>query len=237
MADLREGVKMSNFDIHQDSYDSSERPLGEIRFPDGVWGVFEWRDALRKLDELAESEDIQPIETRDPTPHLLRPRVFVSHQRKDAFLARRIAWVASRYGFSHWLDVLDPNLARLHGRKLDSRRKAILMAQIIETALLNCTHVVVVLTTNAKASRWIPYEYGRVKERAVATHLALSWIAPDYFGYLPEYLMLGAQTHNEKGLRSWFVKQRRWFLNRNKLPGLPRRSKKAWIGRVPKKLP
>ncbi len=173
---------MSDFDVHQDSYDSSERRLGEFRFPDGAWGVFEWRHTLWNLDELAGPEAIHPIQTRDPTSHLRRPRVFVSHQRKDALLARRVAWVASRYGFSHWLDVLDPNLARLRGRKLDPRQKAILMAQIIETALMNCTHVVAVLTINAKTSRWIPYEYGRVKERAVATHLALSWIAPDYSG-------------------------------------------------------
>jgi hypothetical protein len=37
-------------------------------------------------------------------------------------------------------------------------------ACVIEMALLNCTHVVALVTPESVPSRWIPYEYGNVKE-------------------------------------------------------------------------
>ncbi len=224
------------FDVQSDNFDGAERPLGEKRFPDGAWGVYSWRETLYNLDRIA-ALDEPVVVGRDPTRRLFRPRVFVSHQRREAKAARRVAWLATRFGFSFWLDVLDPDLRKLHGRSLDSKRRAILMATIIETALMNCTHVVALLTKRSERSRWIPYEYGRVKERAVNTRLALAWVEPGYTGKLPEYLLLGDRTGGEAGLRQWFWEQRQWFLQKRGLPKLARRKKRAWTGPAPMKLP
>lgn len=127
---------------------------------------------------------------------------------------RTLPYRATRYGFSYWLDVLNPDLRRLHERRLDPGQKALLLAQIVETALMDCTHVVAVLTNSAKRSRWIPYEFGRVKERAISTQLAMAWITSSYSGYLPEYVVLGAQARHEQEINEWFRGQRAWFRNR-----------------------
>ena len=138
------------FDPDHDSYDSSGHSLGENRFPDGAWGVNVWRSLV---DQIHGAPSSQPatLDHHNPIDELQRPRIFVSHQQKDAPLANRIAWLASRSGFSYWLDVLDPDLKRLHGRKLDPTEKALLIAKIVETALLNCTHVVAILTQASKS--------------------------------------------------------------------------------------
>lgn len=137
------------------------------------------------------------------------PRVFISHrQGRDAVTARSIARHANHAGFAFWLDVLDPNLAWLAAQGFDERSDPYrtLVASIIEVALLNCTHVVAVLSDQTRGSLWLPYEYGRVKERTVHSRRAAMWLdrtvpASD----VPEYGVLGRRFDTGPQLTRWFI--------------------------------
>lgn len=170
----------------------AEHPNETIpQFPDAV-GAFD-----RFLNDL-------PATRRLPS----MPRVFVSHQRDDWRLAERVAWQATEVGFEYWLDVHDPKLAWANRAVLPVRIRALLIAAIIEIALLNSTHVVALHTSKSQHSRWIPYEFGRAKQRLPASWNAASWfeagIAPDPKG---DYLSLAYCAATEQKLESWFANQ------------------------------
>jgi hypothetical protein len=69
--------------------------------------------------------------------------------------------------------------------------KSALVAGLIEMALLNSTHIVSLQTKSANASRWVPYEFGRAKDRHPLATNAASWfenaVCPDTNG---DYLSL-----------------------------------------------
>jgi hypothetical protein len=85
--------------------------------------------------------------------------------------------------------------------------KSVLVAGIIEMALLNSTHVVSMQTKNAQTSRWVPYEFGRAKERRSLATNAASWfengVAPTANG---DYLWLAFCAPNSADLKIWLDK-------------------------------
>jgi hypothetical protein len=54
-------------------------------------------------------------------------------------------------------------------------RYALIIAGIIEMALLSCTHVIATHTQNSLGSKWIPYELARAKGRRVISSQAAGW--------------------------------------------------------------
>jgi hypothetical protein len=184
----------------------------------GVRGTAElplhrFEDALARLAGLRRS---RPHERQ-----IVCPRVFISHRRADVAQALRVAWVARQEGFYFWLDVLDPQLQIANSSGATSRA----IALIIEMALLNCTHVLAVMTPKALHSKWVPYEYGRVKDPAPVTTQAAAWVE-DATLKLPGYLYLGAQHHSEQDIRTWFRNERRKWpdCNADSIRG------RTWIG-------
>jgi hypothetical protein len=122
--------------------------------------------------------------------------------------------LACQEGFDYWLDVLDPTLTALPGAGVQptQQERAAAIATVIEMGLLNSTHVVAVMTQNTKGSRWVPYEYGRVKEPMPITLQAASWIASSLpTADLPEYLYLGVITKSETDLKSWLRSELRAY--------------------------
>jgi hypothetical protein len=103
-------------------------------------------------------------------------RVFVSHRQKDGAIAEQIAWQATEAGKDYWLDLHDGNL-QLASQTLQSSdpRYALIIAGIIEMALLSCTHVIATHTPNSLGSKWIPYELARAKGRQVISNQAAGW--------------------------------------------------------------
>ena len=179
-----------------------------------VWGP---EDEERPLDD-------QPLDVREevrghfsvfleragrlrPAPRVCR--VFVSHQRDDAPLAERIAYLATRRGFEYWLDVHDPALHFANTAPMPSYVRAVLIAGIIEIALVNCSHVCSVQTPRARHSRWVPYEFGRAKQRRVLSAQAASWFRWGMFRDRPEYLLLGTCLLTERAVERWFAAERR----------------------------
>ena len=153
------------------------------------------------------------------------PRVFVSHRQDAPLRGERIAEIAAARGLDYWLDIHDPKIhtAQLFQHALGPLRYAIVVAAIVEMALINCTHVVVAhtLVTGNKIpwvpSQWIPYEFGRAKARGIVTAQAAGWfqqpIAPVYRG---EYVLLAHQLHTDQDVVDWFAHLR--------LPGDPRKA-------------
>jgi hypothetical protein len=135
------------------------RPL-EDRFPDGSVGHPQWVDLVKKvLGNPNDSEACHQafddfMAVLAPGEPVLPPqkdcRVFVSHRRgpPDENHAEQIAWHATEHKYDYWLDVHDPILKRLDGSQVPSPAYEVLVAGVIEIALLNCIHIIAVITQN-----------------------------------------------------------------------------------------
>jgi hypothetical protein len=199
------------------------------RFPDNTWisGVAEWRAGIDSI-AFTNTQTAQLWLSRIRGAARMAgatvcPRVFVSHKQADKDAALRVAWLAGQEGFDYWLDIIDlnPSLnkqvqkleAKLR-RKLDAFELSVITAAVIEMALLNCTHVLAVMTFNTAASRWVPYEYGRTKDKtAVATGASCWWDKTTLpKADLPEYVHLADVHENEADIRDWFKRERKLFV-------------------------
>lgn len=182
-------------------------------------GVVEWREGAARFPYATLDEGLRWIErirSSDPPPQPSRgSRIFVSHRQIDDDAALQIAWLAWDEDTDYWLDVIDldatrnPQIKALEtglGRALTNEEKGILTAAIIEMALLNCTDVIAAMTANTAGSQWVPYEYGRVKERNVLAMHASCWHDHTTVSRtdLPEYLFLGAVHRNSSAIRGWY---------------------------------
>ncbi|MEM9548106.1 MAG: toll/interleukin-1 receptor domain-containing protein [Bacteroidota bacterium] len=115
-------------------------------------------------------------------------RVFISHKMEDKNIALRLAQRLSQQGYSFWLDVINPQLSP--SNHTSSTQKAITIANIIELALLNCTDIVAIVTDNSHKSKWIAYEYARVKELKLLVENAAA-LTYNLNKPIPEYMYLG----------------------------------------------
>jgi hypothetical protein len=141
------------------------------------------------------------------------PRLFVSHRQGDESFALRVAWCANQENVEYWIDVLNlpPNLVQ-GPQALAPVQQIILLAAIIEMALINCTHVTAVMTPATAPSRWVPYEYGRIKDETPAHLTASCWRHPNVGDRdLPEYTHLAPIFTNEPDLRQWLHNERLHF--------------------------
>ena len=142
------------------------------------------------------------------TARMQCPRLFVSHRSSDKEMALRIAWLATREGWDYWIDVLDPNLVALRRRdnlgSLMPEQQVLAAAAIVEFALLNCSHLIAVMTNDTRGSMWVPYEYGRVKEPAPLSYQVSCWRHPQLKACdCPEYLVLAPVHLTEHEIVSW----------------------------------
>ncbi len=147
-----------------------------------------------------------PVPGRPDRPLPRRPLLFVSHRNRKLDIARALEAVAlaDRKGFDVWLDVLEPRLNGLPaapGREDDTQAQA--LAGVIEVALVNATHVLVVRTKNTDGSTWVPYEYGRVRDDDTLSGVAACWLAEADTGKLPAYYHLGFVARSKPALGQW----------------------------------
>jgi hypothetical protein len=199
-----------------DAYEFFGRHPSE-RFPGWALGLNAWRefgngipDTLRPiLDSLITSRR----SANWGAPPLKCPRLFVSHKKEDEKRAREIYDLARQMGWNVWLDVLEPALQfPLRAPTVEDESRAV--AAIIEMALLNCTHVLAVLTTLAERSRWIPYEYGRVKDSSPYSLNAACWIDTGVTtSGLPEYFLLSPITTDNQEISAWLRSERAAWQN------------------------
>jgi hypothetical protein len=181
-----------------------EQEVAATRYPDGVEiaGRGAWVRLVERVEagsrENAWAHFVGDIETLveqlPPKPH----RVFVSHQRKDVDAAERLAYLATQAGLEYWLDIHDPTLIGANNQTITGPQRAILIAGIIEIALLNCRYIVAAHSTNSLASKWIPYEFARVKEHIPFADDAAGWFEPTVqAGLTEDYFELARKTYGE----------------------------------------
>jgi hypothetical protein len=189
----------------------SGRPPAE-RYPDWVEGIGPWREFIRGdtfarqrlLDALVSGR--ASVAWGMPDTELSRPRLFVSHRKDDEARARDVATLAQAEGFQVWLDVLDSGLQSTAQASTGTPADALAVALIIEMALLNCTHVIALITPRTPGTYWVPYEYGRVKDSSPHSLRAACWI-DQHVSYEPEYLELGVKTRSDDDIRDWLRRE------------------------------
>jgi hypothetical protein len=215
---------MPNYDWQHFSSDSLPD-----RFPKWAAGRARWEryftEALRPQEWLDQFRAVR-------RPRFAVPRLFISHRQADRDLALRIAWLANRAGMEFWIDVLDPQLRMINGEQ----PLAVATAGIIETALLNSSHLIALMTPKTRGSLWLPYEYGRVKEMLPATVQVACWRHPNLDDNdFPEYLYLGVITLSEEQIDDWLKAQLQGTSSPHSAPG--RGSQPEWYGPEPDPLP
>lgn len=166
---------------------------------DGGKAVLETR-CLEVLDGFLDRVDQASAKIGSP----LKPCIFISHQRNDTARAERVACIIDHHGLDCWLDVFDPTLALANRLPTGDPRKSVLIAAIIEIALLNSTHVIALHTANSAASRWVPYELGRAKARRIASPQAAGWFEKGRTpGNCGDYVQLAVCTDSESQVEGW----------------------------------
>jgi len=227
-------------------FDFATAPLHE-RFPASwTWlaGAQQWATGASQLaftDPDAARRWLNNIR-RAPAKPKPCPRVFVSHRQADQDAALRVAWLAWGKGFDYWLDIVNLNPAHNQqikmletslGRPLTPFEKSVLLAAMIEMALLNCTHVIAVMTLQTAGSQWVPYEYGRMKDTSLLNkHTACWWDTTSLPQTdLPEYVHLAGVHEKENDILAWFSNELSFFKS---CSGAPRG---VWAGSTPKVLP
>lgn len=163
--------------------------LSEFTFRYDGWLPVEaemaWRKLIGEIDKRLESTDTAlpdhawiEAESRIRSAYSLLAvptRVFVSYRTLDRPMALQMARYLQGQGKLVWLDVWDPRIAWVKVRRLPKPIESRLVALMVEIALLNCSHLVVVHTRNTGSSAWVPYELGRTKARTPLAHNAAFW--------------------------------------------------------------
>ena len=173
----------------------------QARFDKRYRGAGQWRDYWQMNDNPAFNKVWRPaIDGLVSTPKL-SSCVFISHKQEDKSEALRAAKWALASGLDVWLDVLNPWLAAATIGPAAPALQSRALAAIIEMGLLNSTHVLAIMTRHTVSSRWVPYEYGRVKSSAAVSQQAASW----RIGVrdLPEYQHLGAVFDSPAEVQTW----------------------------------
>jgi hypothetical protein len=214
----------------------------EDRYPEGLPGTEAWRVLVSQIsrgepDGYGEAFDsfLANLDRESrASPPLLdmddQPRatccLFISHRQNDVNNALHIAWIATQAGYDYWLDIHDPTLIALAGGQIPSPAKDILLAAIIEIALLNSTHVVALHTKHSigslpnNLSKWIPYELGRAKVRQICSDQAACWFDKHTpVSTCGEYVHLTKHTSTGADIAGWLATahQRRCLLNSTKI--------------------
>lgn len=183
---------MASFDYRDtESNEISERFQGQDIENQVLWSSTSWTEPGAATEFFDRN-----LTSRVPA----KKRLFISHKSADTKKALEVVtWCRSRR-LDYWLDVLDPRLSSL---SKSSPHYAVTIAAIIEMALSNCTHVLVVYTDAAAESRWVPYEYGRVKIPGVRSLQAAAWDETTSMIDLPEYMSLGAVCQPKSKAKDW----------------------------------
>lgn len=104
-------------------------------------------------------------------------KIFISHKQEDGAIAVHVQQTLKSAGADAYLDVLD-NIIAENGEMLTKH---------IREKLHECTDVIVILSSNTKASWWVPFEIGMATEKdmPIANYLMSYEKLPEYLEYWP----------------------------------------------------
>lgn len=112
-----------------------------------------------------------------PKPSIEKPRVFISHQKKDSDVAGKIADYLLDAGIDVYFDQYDSSINRADPNSV---------VNAIRTGIENSSHMLVLISPNTFGSMWVPWEIGYAYNSQIALNvLRLKEVPKDK---LPEYL-------------------------------------------------
>lgn len=112
-----------------------------------------------------------------PKPTTDSPRVFISHQKKDSDIARKIADYLEDAGIDIYFDQYDNTIDRSNPESV---------VQAIRYGIENSSHMLVVFSPNTLGSMWVPWEIGYAYNSHV--NLGVLRVKSVPKNELPEYL-------------------------------------------------
>lgn len=112
-----------------------------------------------------------------PKPTADNPRVFISHQKKDSDVAREVADYLEEAGVDIYFDQYDNTIDRFNPESV---------VKAIKYGIENCTHMLVVFSSNTLGSMWVPWEIGYAYNSSVTLGVLRIKGVPK--NELPEYL-------------------------------------------------
>ena len=193
----------------------------------GIHGESWWRECT---DRILETKDAVPsllhFPAPPPGPAPKRPIAFVSHRQADRVLAKEAALLAQESGFDVWVDVLDPTLKGFSAESPEP----VWIARIIDMALVNATHVVVVRTPHTDPQTWVPYTYGRMRDSATVGDRAACWVVNEPDAVLPAYYYLGHVAESRKALAAWLSSEGDKWGTAPPAPPSIRGTSRSWRG-------
>lgn len=112
-----------------------------------------------------------------PKPSVEKPRVFISHQKKDSDVAGKIADYLLDAGIDVYFDQYDSSINRADPNSV---------VNAIRTGIENSSHMLVIFSQNTFGSMWVPWEIGYAYHSPVNLNvLRLKGVTKEQ---LPEYL-------------------------------------------------
>lgn len=112
-----------------------------------------------------------------PRPSLERPRVFISHQKRDSEAAKVVADYLQDAGIDVYFDQYDSSINRSDPQSV---------VNAIKRGIENSTHMLVLFSPNTFGSMWVPWEIGYAYNSVVTLNVVrLKGVEK---GNLPEYL-------------------------------------------------
>lgn len=113
----------------------------------------------------------------EPIPVRTKPRVFISHQKKDSEMANVVSEYLLSAGIDIYFDQYDKSINR-------SDPQSVVTA--IKRGIENSSHMLVLFSPNTFGSMWVPWEIGYAYNSPVTLGvLRMKGVAKDQ---LPEYL-------------------------------------------------
>lgn len=110
-------------------------------------------------------------------PTRTKPRVFISHQKKDSEIAKAIADYLLNAGIDIYFDQFDKSIDRSDPHSV---------VRAIRRGIENSSHMLVLFSINTFESMWVPWEIGYAYNSAVSLNvLRLKGVPKEK---LPEYL-------------------------------------------------
>jgi hypothetical protein len=114
-----------------------------------------------------------------PKPSLDKPRVFISHQKKDSYAAKALADYIQNAGVDVYFDQYDTSI------NLENPQSVV---EAIGSGIKNSTHMLVLFSQNTLESMWVPWEIGYAYNSGIRLNvIRLKEVNKDK---LPEYLKI-----------------------------------------------
>lgn len=97
-----------------------------------------------------------------PKPSIEKPRVFISHQKKDSDVAGKIADYLLDAGIDVYFDQYDSSINRADPNSV---------VNAIRTGIENSSHMLVLISPNTFGSMWVPWEIGYAYNSQIALNV------------------------------------------------------------------